>query len=275
MSKIDPLPLNRSIGFVGGGQMTEALIKGLLASGRVTAGEIWVSEPVPDRRDVLEKTYSVKAVESNRDVAVRSEAVILAVKPQVIDVVLKYLSPVITLDHVVISIAAGVPLRTLEAALPSGTRVVRVMPNTPALVQAGAAAICGGQAARAKDLALVQQIFEAVGTTVLVEERFMDAVTGLSGSGPAYVFTFIEGLIDAGVREGLPRTVAQKLVLQTILGSVRLCQETGRHPSELTAMVTSPGGTTIAGLYALERGGFRGLLMEAVHAAVSRSRELG
>ncbi|MBA7660321.1 Pyrroline-5-carboxylate reductase [subsurface metagenome] len=175
----------------------------------------------------------------------------------------------------VVSIAAGITVHSLEKRLPEDTRVVRVMPNTPVLVQAGAAALCKGTAASPDDLDMVRQILETVGKAVVVPESLMDAVTGLSGSGPAYVFTFIEGLIDAGVREGLPRTIAQELVVQTVLGAALMCQNTGKHPAELTTMVTSPGGTTVAGLHVLERAALRGMLLDAVRAATERSRELG
>ena len=200
---------------------------------------------------------------------------VLAVKPQIMDAVLADMAPFVKQRHLVISIAAGVPLGRIEGALPENTRVVRVMPNTPALVHAGAAAYCPGHAALPEDLQLVHSIFCSVGQAVMVSESLMDAVTGLSGSGPAYVFSFIQGMTDAGVREGLPRPVALELVVQTVLGSAVLCMETGRSPSELSEMGTSPGGTTIAGLYALEKGAFRASIMDAVRAAALRSRELG
>ncbi|NDY42797.1 pyrroline-5-carboxylate reductase [Dissulfurirhabdus thermomarina] len=268
-------PLDLHIGFIGGGMMAEALVKGLLASGAAAPGRILVFDPSPERSTHLRAAYGVTAAASNAEVLAGADVAVLAVKPQVIAPVLAEIAPAVTDRHLVISIAAGVRLAALEAALPPGTRVVRVMPNTPALVQKGAAALCAGSAARPGDLDTARAVLGAVGTTVVVEERLMDAVTGLSGSGPAYVFAFVEGLVNAGVREGLPRPVAEELVLQTLEGAVRLCRETGKGTGELTAMVTSPGGTTIAGLHVLERGGFKGLLMDCVQAAARRSRELG
>ncbi len=264
-----------TLGFIGGGQMAEALIKGILSKELLEPDQIQASDPSEVRRNHLKETYDIGTTQRNREVVLASEAIVLAVKPQVMDAVLKDICPYIKKGHLVISIAAGITLAFLEAGLPPNTRIVRVMPNTPALVQAGAAAFCGGRNIHKGDLDIVLQILEAVGSAVKVSEDLMDAVTGLSGSGPAYVFTFMEGLIDAGVREGLPRPVAQKLVSQTVLGAALMCQSTGRQPAELTSMVTSPGGTTIAGLYALERGAFRGVLMDAVRAATERSRELG
>ena len=265
-----------TLGFIGGGQMAEALIKGILSKDLLNPDQIWASDPSGIRRNYLKETYNIETTAKNREVIQASEAIVLAVKPQVMAVVLEDIGPYIKEEsHLVISIAAGITLGFLEAGLPEGTRIVRVMPNTPALVQAGAAALCGGENILKGDLDIVQQILEAVGKAVTVSEDLMDAVTGLSGSGPAYVFTFMEGLIDAGVREGLPRTIARELVYQTILGAALMCQNTGKQPAELTSMVTSPGGTTIAGLYALERGAFRGVLMDAVRAATERSRELG
>lgn len=264
-----------TLGFIGGGQMAEALIKGVLSKDLLTPDQIWASDPSGLRRNHLKETYNIKSSTENREVIQASDTIVLAVKPQVMAVVLEDIGPHIKESHLVISIAAGITLRFLESGLPEGTRIVRVMPNTPALVQAGAAALCGGTNILKKDLDIVRQILEAVGKAVTVSEDLMDAVTGLSGSGPAYVFTFMEGLIDAGVREGLPRSIAQELVSQTILGAAIMCQNTGKQPAELTSMVTSPGGTTIAGLYALERGAFRGVLMDAVRAATERSRELG
>ncbi|NIA08676.1 MAG: pyrroline-5-carboxylate reductase [Nitrospiraceae bacterium] len=265
----------KTLGFIGGGQMAEALIKGVLSKKLLQPNQIQASDPSEVRRNHLKETYNIETTQNNREVVQASEAIVLAVKPQVMAVVLEDIRPYIKKSHLVISIAAGITLVFLEKGLPEDTRIVRVMPNTPALVQAGAAALCGGKNSLKGDLDIVRQILEAVGKAVTVSEDLMDAVTGLSGSGPAYVFTFMEGLIDAGVREGLPRPIAQELVSQTILGAAIMCQNTGKQPAELISMVTSPGGTTIAGLYALERGAFRGVLMDAVRAATERSRELG
>lgn len=265
----------KTLGFIGGGQMAEALIKGILASGIIHADRITVSDLSPERRKILEESHAVHTTSYNRDVAERSGLIIIAVKPQNVGQVLADITSLITPSHLLISIAAGIRAAFLEERLPAGTRVVRVMPNTPALVQEGVAAVCPGSSASAEDLRTAAELLGAVGQTVTVTESSMDAVTGLSGSGPAYVFTFIEGLTDAGVREGLTRDIARKLAIQTVLGSALLCRETGRHPAELTDMVTSPGGTTIAGLHTLEKGAFRGIIMDAVRAAAERSAELG
>lgn len=275
MTAKEQVEIRETLGFVGGGQMAEALIKGLLSKEFLKPGRITASDLSEDRRNHLKKAFGINTTSENKEVVKGSEIIILAVKPQVMSIVLEDIGPVVSGNHLVVSIAAGITIHSLEKRLPEGARVVRVMPNTPALVQAGAAALCKGIAASQGDLDIVRQILEAVGKAVVVPEALMDAVTGLSGSGPAYVFTFIEGLIDAGVREGLPRTVAQELVVQTVLGAALMCQNTGKHPAELTTMVTSPGGTTVAGLHVLERAALRGILLDAVRAATERSRELG
>lgn len=269
------MAIEKNIGFIGGGQMAEALIKGLIYSGFVPKEKITASDPAEGRRAHLAEAYGIKTTAENKDVVLDSDVLILAVKPQIISRVLEDINEYITVDHLILSIAAGVPIRSLQDALPHDSRVIRIMPNTPALVGYGAAALSAGSFAREEDMLLAKEIMSAVGTATVLSEHLMDAVTGLSGSGPAYVFAFIEGLIDAGVREGLPRPVARDLVLQTVIGSAIMCKETGRHPSELTAMVTSPGGTTIEGIYMLEKGALKGVLMDAVRAATHRSKTLG
>ncbi len=264
------------LGFIGGGQMAEALIKGILSRGVVKSGQISCADPSDERRIHLRDAFNVSVSQSNRDVVEKCDVLVLAVKPQIMGIVLEDIRTQVTRNHLVVSIAAGVTLKTLEDALPPGVRIIRVMPNTPALIQQGASALCPGKKAGKADLDLAEKLFQAVGKAVVVsDEGLMDAVTGLSGSGPAYVFSFIQGLIDAGVREGLPRALASNLAVQTVLGAAAMCAETGKDPSRLTAMVTSPGGTTIEGLYALEKGGFKGVIMDAVHSATLRSRELG
>jgi pyrroline-5-carboxylate reductase len=275
MTSREQIEIRETLGFVGGGQMAEALIKGLLSKEFLKPDQIKVSDPSEDRRNRLRGAFGINTTPENREAVKGSKIIILAVKPQVMSIVIEDIGPVVNSNHLVVSIAAGITAHSLEKRLPEGARVVRVMPNTPALVQAGAAALCKGSSASQGDMDIVRQILEAVGKAVVVPEALMDAVTGLSGSGPAYVFTFIEGLIDAGVREGLSRTVAQELVVQTVLGAALMCQNTGKHPAELTAMVTSPGGTTVAGLHVLERAALRGILLDAVRAAAERSRELG
>jgi pyrroline-5-carboxylate reductase len=262
------------IGFIGGGNMAEALIKGLLAGG-LPASDLLVAEPSGDRRAFLGDRYGVSATEENRTVAADSDIVILAVKPQIAPHVLAEIGGDMTPEKLLISIMAGIRSDAIEAACPAGTRVVRVMPNTPALVMDAASAIAGGAAATGEDLSLTRRIFELVGKAWLVDEKLMDAVTGLSGSGPAYVLTFIEALSDAGVKNGLSRDVAFGLAAQTVFGTAKLLLETREHPALLREKVTSPGGTTIAGLHVLEKAGFRGTIINAVDAATSRSKELG
>lgn len=268
--------MTERIGCIGGGQMGEALIKGIITSGLYRSESITVAEPSETRRGELEKTYAVKAVENSASLWQECGIVILAVKPQVMEAMLRESSRYIRDSHLLITIAAGLPLSFYSDCLGSATcRIIRVMPNTPALVLQGASAICGNDNVGKEDLAKATAIFNAVGTAVVLDESYLDAVTGLSGSGPAYVFTFVEALIDAGIKCGLPRTVAESLTLQTILGSIRLLQESGEHPAAQRSKVTSPGGTTIAGLHVMERAGFKGIIMDAVEAATNRSRSLG
>ncbi len=268
--------LDKALGFIGGGQMAEAMIKGLLAAQVTEASRITVSEPLPERRTYLAKTYpGLKLVSDNQELIDQAEIVVLAVKPQVLAAVLAEIAPAVAQKNpLIISIAAGIPLRFLESRLPQGARVIRVMPNTPALVLAGISAYTPGKHATAEDLALARTILAALGECLELPETYFDAVTGLSGSGPAFVALFIEALVDGGVRVGLPRPVAEKLALETVLGTARLMKETGKNPYEVKAMVTSPGGTTIAGVKALAQGAFSAVVMEAVEAATKRSAEL-
>lgn len=263
----------RKISFMGGGNMAEAIMRGLLRED-VGVG-ICVAEISPKRRDELTAQFpNVRVVGDAAEAAQWGEVIILAVKPQQAEGVLDLIDRVVTPDKLVISIMAGIPCSKIEANLVPGCRVIRAMPNTPALIGAGATAVCSGRKASADDLDLARQIFALIGTAVTVEEKLMDAVTGLSGSGPAYVFTFIEALSDAGVKNGLPRDVAAKLAAQTVLGAARMVVETGEHTALLKERVTSPGGTTIAGVHALENGSFRGVVMNAVDTASLRSKEL-
>ncbi|MBU0675917.1 MAG: pyrroline-5-carboxylate reductase [Proteobacteria bacterium] len=269
------MKLQGKIGFLGGGRMAEALIKGILGAGLIDPMMVVVVDPVEERRRLLAEQFKV-TVSLDPNEVTSCATVILAVKPQVLSGLLADNRDLFTAEHLVISIAAGVSLKTLESLLAgTGSRVIRMMPNTPALVLEGAAALSAGARATKNDIDTTVAIFEAVGRCVILSEKEMDAVTGLSGSGPAYVFSFIEALIDAGVKVGLSRPVAETLALQTVLGSVRLAMESREHPAQLRAMVTSPGGTTIAGLHVMERAGFQGIIMDAVEAATSRSRELG
>jgi len=264
----------KRIAFIGGGNMAEAIIRGLLANG-MKAGLIRVAEPVASRREFLTAQYGVAAGDDNCAVAADADLLVLATKPQVAASVLAQLRESIGTGTLVISIMAGVSCAAIEAPLQQGVRVVRVMPNTPALVLEGASALCSGSRATVDDLVVAEALFAQIGVTCRVDEKLMDAVTGLSGSGPAYVLAFLEALADGGVKNGLPRDTAFKLAAQTLLGTARLYLETGEHPASLRDKVTSPGGTTIAGLHALEKGCFRGTVISAIDAAVARSKELG
>jgi pyrroline-5-carboxylate reductase len=268
------MPLGKKLVFLGTGNMAEALLKGLLRDGTADPDEIVCSEPRPERREEIADRYGVEVTADNRAAAALADLLILSVKPQVMDALLAEIAPVVDARKLVVSIAAGVPTAAIARRLP-GARIVRTMPNTPALVGAGATALSRGPNATEEDVTVARALFEAVGTAVVVEEPLLDAVTGLSGSGPAFVFMAIEALADGGVKAGLPRAAALALAAQTVLGAARLVLETGRHPGELKDQVTSPAGTTIAGVQALEARGFRAALIEAVDAAARRARELG
>jgi pyrroline-5-carboxylate reductase len=263
-----------TIGFIGGGNMAEALVKGLLAQGH-PPGKVLVADPSPARQALLRDSYGVGIAADNRAVAASCQLLVLAIKPQLAVTVAGELAGTVTREHLLISILAGTATATLERLLGGTPRVVRAMPNTPALVGIGATAICAGHFATAADLDTAAALFRAVGSVNTVSEGQMDAVTGLSGSGPAYVFSVIEALVEGGVREGLPRTVALELATATVLGAARLVQESGEEPAVLRQKVCSPGGTTLAGLTALEERDLKGTLMEAVARATKRSKELG
>jgi pyrroline-5-carboxylate reductase len=264
-----------SLGFIGGGNMAEAMIRGLLSSKTVSPTDCRVFDVLEDRLSYLNKTYGVTTVKNIFDLAQPSQVVILAVKPQNMAQVLPTLAPLWSMEKLLISIAAGIPLEFIGGFFSEAPKMIRVMPNTPALVLSAISALCKNAVAGEKDLALAESLFKAIGETVLVEESHLDAVTGLSGSGPAYIFTILEGLADGGVKMGLPRPVALKLAVQTLWGSGQMVRETGWSLGQLKEMVTSPGGTTIHGLHVLEKAGLHGLLMEAVEAATLRSKELG
>ena len=270
---------NKKIGFIGGGNMAEAMIKGLLSASFIEAKNVFVSEPSEAKRDTLHAEYKIKVSADNRELVKKCDIIILAVKPQIFQEVLVDICSLVDSDKLVISIAAGVPISIIDDALRGDKNkkfsIVRTMPNTPALVQEGVTAIASGEHVRKIDVKIAHRIFAAVGRTVDVEEDQLDAVTGLSGSGPANIFMLIEALSDAGVKMGLSREVANTLTIQTVLGSAKLARESGKHPGELKDMVTSPAGTTISGLHALEEGSLRTTLMNAVEDATLRSRELG
>jgi len=269
------MALGKTIAFLGAGNMAEALVKGLLRANVAEPREIICSDRSEERGPVLTQRYGVRFTRSNKEATAGADIVVLSVKPQVMNKLLDEISPVLTDKKLVISIAAGVPIAAIERKVGHGVRIIRTMPNTPALVGAGATALSAGEHATEDDLHQARALFDAIGKSVVVDEVLLDAVTGLSGSGPAYIFLIIEALSDAGVKVGLARTTAQELAAQTVLGSAKLLIETGEHPGRLKDQVTSPGGTAIAGLHTLEAGGLRTTLMDAVEAATIRSKELG
>ncbi|MBI5559518.1 MAG: pyrroline-5-carboxylate reductase [Deltaproteobacteria bacterium] len=268
------MKLQGKIGFLGGGRMAEALIKGILRAGLTDNSRIVAVDPDAERRQYLDETYAVSTGKS-QTMLVDCSVLVLAVKPQIMGLLLEECAEWLNEKHLVISIAAGIPVSFMEERLGAACRVIRVMPNTPALVLEGASVLSPGANVTPDDMAVAGHIFSSIGKSMVLPENYLDAVTGLSGSGPAYVFHFIDALVDGGVKMGLGRQDAEMLVLQTILGSVKLALETGKHPAQLKAMVTSPGGTTIAGLHELEKAGFKAGVMNAVEAATKRSEELG
>lgn len=267
------IPLAAKLGVIGGGVMGEALLSRLLAQGTYQPGDIIVSEPQSQRQAFLNQRYGVRITADNQAVVSEASVLLLAIKPQVFDQVVTALA-LGQQRQLVISILAGTSLQRLEEAFPEQP-VIRAMPNTPATVGAGMTAIAAGRYAQPDDVQIAQQIFAAVGEVVEVPESLMDAVTGLSGSGPGFVAVMIEALIDGGVAAGLPRAIATQLALQTVRGTAELLQTTGMHPAELKDRVTSPGGTTIAGVAHLESAGFRSAVIEAVRTAYRRAQALG
>lgn len=263
----------KKFGFIGGGSMAEALITGLIRADLVGAGQILVSDPSGQRRNYLAEKFAVGVTADNSTVVSGSDIVVLAVKPFVMGEVLDEIGSGFGPAHTVISIAAGITTNYIEKSIADQVPVVRAMPNTPALLGAGATAVCCGRWANEQHRELALAVFGAVGRAVPVPEKLMDAVTGLSGSGPAYMYIIAEALTDAGVRMGLPRDVALTLASQTMLGAARMILETGHHPAVLKDMVTTPGGTTIEGLLALEEGGIRAALFRAVEYACRRSSQ--
>ncbi len=270
---------NKKLGFIGGGNMAEAMVNGLITASFIEAKNILVSDPISERLEYMHSEYKVKTTSDNRELVQKSDILVIAVKPQSVKKILKNFADLVDGEKLIVSVAAGVPISLIEEILDGKSEkkvpVVRTMPNTPALVQEGVTAICRSEHVTKTEMKIVHRIFEAIGRTVDVEEGHIDAVTGLSGSGPAYIFMIIEALSDAGVKMGLSREVANILTVQTVLGSAKLARESGKHPGELKDMVTSPGGTTISGLHALEEGGLRTTLMNAVENATRRSMALG
>lgn len=265
----------KTLGFIGGGNMAAAIVKGLLHAKVSEAGGIVVSDVKAERLTQLHEAHGIRTTADNHALVRESDVIVLSVKPQVIDKVLDAIGQDVGPDKLVISVAAGVPLSVIEARLPAGARVIRTMPNTPATALAGATAIAAGSHATEADLDVARALFAAIGRVVTLDESLLDAVTGLSGSGPAYVMLMIEALADGGVKVGLHRDTALLLAAQTVYGSAKLLLETGEHPGRLKDMVTSPGGTAIAGLHTLESGGLRRTLIDAVEAATNRAQALG
>jgi pyrroline-5-carboxylate reductase len=260
------------LGFLGSGKMAGALVHGVTQSGAFAREDVRVSDVIPGVAEKLAKDAGVGIAGSNAQLAAESDALVLCVKP---GDALDALRALGAAEKLVISIVAGLPIAALEAAAGPRMRIVRVMPNTPALIHKGAAAYALGGTATDADAALTEKIFGSVGEIVRVKESLLDVVTGLSGSGPAYIYVVIEALADAGVLMGLPRDLSQKLAAQTVAGAAEMVLKTGRHPAALKDEVTSPGGTTIAGLEALEAAGMRSAFLSAVRAATQRARELG
>ena len=263
------------IGFLGAGKMATALAKGFLNAKLVKPAQLCAADPYPAAREHFTAETGAKTFSSNLEVARAASVLVLATKPDQVTAALAEISSDFTENHLLISIAAGVTIAKLEAALPAGARVVRVMPNTPALVGAGASGFALGKSATPADAQLAEKLLSAVGVALQVKESLLDAVTGLSGSGPAYVYQFIEALSDGGVAAGLPRDVATQLAAQTVLGGAKMVLETKQHPGALKDQVTSPGGTTIEGLHELEKGKLRATVINAVRAATEKSKKLG
>jgi len=266
---------NKQVGILGTGNMGEALIHGLLYGHLCRPEQIFCSDVRAERLKAIREKYGVKATSHNVEVVKQSDIVILAVKPQIMKQVVEEIAKYLDLSKLIISIAAGVPLDAIEACARKDLKLIRVMSNICVSVREGVSAISGGKHALKEDLMMAKTIFDSVGKSLFIEEDLLDAVTGLSGSGPAYIFLIIDALADAGVKVGLSRDDALILAPQTVLGAAKMLIETGEHPGKLKDMVTSPGGTAIAGLHTLEEGGVRTTLINAVEVATGRSKILG
>ncbi len=263
-----------NIGFIGCGRMGGALLEGAIRAKIVEASDVFVFDPVPEATAFMAEKFGVNIAENNSEVIRKCDVVLLACKPYHVADVLKEISGELPGNTLILSIAAGVTLERMESCTPAGTRLIRVMPNTPSLIAAGASGIAAGTNANDSDLATAKQLLESVGIVEIVNESQLDAVTGLSGSGPAYVYTFIEALAQQGEKEGLSPETALKLATQTVIGAARMVESTGMSPADLRNQVTSPGGTTLAGLEALAKTGFSESVAAGVHAASERSREI-
>lgn len=265
---------NMTVGFIGAGRMAQAMTKGFVTTGIIKAKNITASDADPRMLQFI-KEFGVTTTQENKEVVYKSKVVVIAVKPNVVTKILKEVKEHVSKDKIVVSIAAGVPLSTFEQNLPPGSRVVRVMPNITVTVQAAASVIAPGTSVQLNDSELVRELFQSIGICEIGSENLLDAVTGLSGSGPAYGFIAIESLADGGVNMGLPRDLALKLAAQTLLGAAKMVLESGKHPGQLKDDVCSPGGTTIAAVQSLEKSGFRACLIDAVEAATLKAQELG
>jgi pyrroline-5-carboxylate reductase len=266
---------NKQVGFVGSGNMGEALIHGLLHGHLCRPDQIICSDARPERLKMIREKYGVKGTSHNTEVVKQSDIIILAVKPQIMKPVIDEITKHLDLSKLIISIAAGVSLETIESCAQKELKLIRVMPNICVSVREGVSAIAAGKHALKEDLMLSKTIFDSVGRSLFIDEYLLDAVTGLSGSGPAYIFLIIDALADAGVKVGLARDDSLILASQTVLGAAKMLIETGEHPGKLKDLVTSPGGTAIAGLHTLEEGGLRTTLINAVEVATQRSKTLG
>lgn len=260
---------------IGSGAMGSAFAKGVINSGAFKPEEVTLADVFASRLEKLARELGVKTTSDNKAAVSGADIILLALKPAIIGQVVKEIAGIVKQNQLIISIAAGVKLESVESAMPEGVGVIRVMPNTPCQIGAGAIGFCRGKAVNDSQVEAAKKVFDAVGISFEVPEKLLDAVTGLSGSGPAYVYVMIEALSDAGVRVGLPRDISLRLASQTVMGSAKMVLETGDHPARLKDQVTSPGGTTIAGVDELEKAGFRSALIEAVKAATKRSEELG
>lgn len=263
----------KKIGFIGGGVMAEAIIKGILA-GDMEPGKIYVSDKSQERLAYLHKTLGISVTGDNKAVVSNSQVIILAVKPQNLREAVESFASVLTPDKILVSILAGISTDKIETLLPIGSKVIRAMPNTPALVGYGTTVLTGGKGALEGDLEAASTIFRSVGSVTILPEKMLNAVTGLSGSGPAYIYIIIEALADGGVCAGLSREVAMKLAVETVKGAAYMVEETGMHPGQLKDMVTSPAGTTINGLLQMEKAGLRGVIMDTVLTAARTAEYL-
>lgn len=267
---------NKKIGFIGTGNMGEALVSGLISSQSTHPENIICSDVSEAKLETIRQKYNVRTTTNNIEAIHASDIIVFAVKPQILASVLKETADALDMSKIIISIAAGVPLAAIESCLNKKLRLIRVMPNIAAFVKESATAIAAGKNADKTDIHVAKAIFDSIGKSIFIEENaLMDAITGLSGSGPAYIFLMVDAMADAGVKMGLSRQDALFLSMQTVLGSAKLLLETKEHPGQLKDRVTSPGGTAIAGIHTLEKGGLRTTIINAVEAATNRSRELG